>query len=133
MIAFLVAFLAMEAVSYAMHRWVMHGVGWGWHRSHHEPRRGRRLEENDRFPIVFATLSIVLFATGRWWVAAGVTAYGVLYAVVHEIYIHRRVRIRLPRTKYLDWLRSAHAEHHRDGGEPYGMLLPITRSARARL
>jgi hypothetical protein len=69
MIAFLVAFLAMEAVSYAMHRWVMHGVGWGWHRSHHEPRRGRRLEENDRFPIVFATLSIVLFATGRWWVA----------------------------------------------------------------
>ena len=133
MTGFVVALVAMEAVSYAMHRWVMHGAGWGWHRSHHEPRRGRRFEENDRFPIVFALLAMVLFATGHWSVAIGVTAYGALYALVHEVYIHRRVRIRLPRTRYLDWLREAHADHHRTGGEPYGMLLPITRRARARL
>ena len=132
MIGFLVALVAMEGVSYAMHRWVMHGVGWGWHRSHHGPRP-KGLEPNDRFPIVFAIAAMALFATGHWWIAAGITTYGALYALVHEVYIHRRVRVRLPRTPYLDWLRESHAEHHRDGGEPYGMLLPITRRARARL
>lgn len=139
MIGFVVAFLGMEAVSYAMHRWVMHGVGWGWHRSHHEPRTGR-FEKNDRFPIVFASVAVVLFATGRWGPALGVTAYGALYATVHDVYIHRRVRsVRLPSTRYLRWLREAHADHHRSEGEPYGMLLPLVRdrssarSARARL
>jgi hypothetical protein len=37
---FLVTIVAMEAVAWAVHRYVMHGVGWGWHRSHHEPREG---------------------------------------------------------------------------------------------
>ena len=34
---FAAAFVAMEGVSYAGHRWVMHGPGMGWHRSHHAP------------------------------------------------------------------------------------------------
>ena len=32
--------LLMECVAWATHKYVMHGWGWGWHRSHHEPRRG---------------------------------------------------------------------------------------------
>jgi len=32
---------------------VMHGWGWGWHRSHHEPRRGM-FEKNDLFAVVGA-------------------------------------------------------------------------------
>ena len=44
-------FVAMEGVSYAAHRWVMHGRGMGWHRSHHAPPAAR-FERNDRFPLV---------------------------------------------------------------------------------
>ena len=125
-------FVAMEAVSYAMHRWVMHGVGMVWHRSHHAPPQGR-VERNDLFPLVFATIGIVLFALGSgplpplWWIGVGVTAYGAAYLVVHELFIHHRLRVRPPRSRYLDWLRASHADHHRRGGEPYGMLLPLRR------
>jgi beta-carotene 3-hydroxylase len=137
------SFTAMEGVSYAAHRWLMHGPGWGWHRSHHGPRRAT-FEPNDRFPLCFAVVGIVLFAAGRStpalsWIASGITLYGVVYLGVHELYIHRRLQVWLPSNRYLEWLRAAHADHHRRGGEPYGMLLPLVRdrvssgSARARL
>jgi beta-carotene 3-hydroxylase len=32
--------VVMEGVAWAAHRYVMHGWGWGWHRSHHEPHDG---------------------------------------------------------------------------------------------
>ncbi len=129
-------FVGMEAVSYAMHRWVMHGFGIAWHRSHHRPPTGR-FERNDRFPLVFAALGILLFALGAgpwpalWWVGLGVTAYGAAYLVVHELFIHRRLPVRLPRSRYLAGLRDAHRDHQRAGGEPYGMLLPFRRDRRS--
>ena len=36
----------MEMIAWASHKYVMHGFGWGWHRSHHEPRDGA-LERHD--------------------------------------------------------------------------------------
>ncbi len=126
------SFLLMEGVSYATHRWVMHGFGMAWHRSHHAPPKGR-LERNDLFPVCFSALGITLFAAASlglshlWWVAAGVTAYGATYLFVHEVYIHRRLPMRLPGVRYLDWLREAHGDHHRGAGEPFGMLLPLVR------
>jgi len=150
----LVSFVAMEGVSYATHRWVMHGPAMSWHRSHHRPPAGR-FERNDRFPLCFSVVGVALFALAStvapslWWVAVGVTGYGVAYLFVHDVYIHRRLGKGLPRVGYLEWLRRSHAFHHRDGGEPFGMLLPIgrrtasasdalldrasTRKARARL
>ena len=133
MIAILVAvvtFAAMEGVSYAAHRWVMHGPsGIGWHASHHRPASGR-FERNDLFPAVFSVVGFGLFVAAVTWpvlrpVAAGVTAYGVAYLVVHELFIHRRLSVPLPRWRYLTWLRRSHALHHRYGAEPYGMLLPV--------
>ena len=59
------AFVAMEGASYALHRWVMHGFGMGWHRSHHQPPTSR-FERNDRFPLCFSLLGVVLFALGAW-------------------------------------------------------------------
>jgi beta-carotene 3-hydroxylase len=126
------AFVAMEGVSYATHRWVMHGVGMPWHRSHHAPPRGR-FERNDLFPIFFAALGIILFALGSglvpalWWIGVGVTAYGLAYAIVHEVFIHRRVPLPMPRLAYFVWLRDAHRDHHLGGDEPFGMLLPVVR------
>jgi beta-carotene 3-hydroxylase len=43
---------AMEAVAYAVHRWIMHGPGWFLHKSHHEP--SGPLEANDLYGLIFA-------------------------------------------------------------------------------
>lgn len=130
------AFVAMEAVSYATHRWVMHGLGMVLHRSHHTTQ-GRGLEANDAFPVVFASLAVLLFAAGTAGgrarafsaVAAGVTAYGAAYGWVHDIYIHRRLPLARHRYRVLERLAEAHELHHRFGGEPYGMLLPVVPRA----
>ena len=89
------AFVLMEPVTAATHRWVMHGIGEMLHRSHHQARRGR-FERNDWFPVLFAAIVIVGFAAGfniDGWsslvpVGIGVTAYGVAYAPVS--YTHLR-------------------------------------------
>ena len=136
-VLFVVAFVAMEVVAVVEHRWVMHGVGWSWHRSHHQVPGRRHLEANDRFPVVFAVLAIVAFLVGTqvdgWaWlipVAAGMTAYGASYTIVHEGYIHGRLGVRLPRSALLDRLAAAHLVHHRHNGAPFGMLLPMVPAA----
>ena len=132
-----VSFGSMELISYAVHRWVMHGVGMVWHRSHHAAPVGR-FERNDLYPVCFAAAGVALFAIPAlgwvpdlFWVGVGVTAYGTIYLFVHDLYIHRRVPVTVPRLRYLEWLRSAHGDHHRRGGEPYGMLLPLVRDAPA--
>lgn len=126
------AFVVMEGVSYAAHRWVMHGFAMSWHRSHHAPAKGR-LERNDLFPVCFSAVGVLLFALGSlgldaaWWVGVGVTAYGACYLFVHEVYIHHRLPIRVPKLRYLEWLRDSHRVHHQTSAEPYGMLLPLVR------
>lgn len=126
------AFVAMEPVTAATHRWVMHGLGERLHRSHHRPGR-HRWEANDAFPVMFAAVVCV----GLWigfnrpgWsglvpVGAGITLYGLAYALVHDAYIHRRITLfGGHRFRLLDRLATAHRVHHRHGGAPYGMLLP---------
>ena len=133
------SFLGMELVSYATHRWVMHGPGMGWHRSHHRPADGR-FERNDLFPLCFSAGGVALFALATvgpalhtlFWVGVGVTAYGALYMVVHDVCIHRRLPVPIPSSRYLAWVRDAHRVHHVTGGEPYGMLLPLVPGSSAR-
>jgi len=141
----LTAFLAMEPMSYLAHRFVMHGPGMGLHRSHHS-RLATRFERNDLYPVVFAAMTILAMAAGSMSptlrvllpVGAGVTLYGAAYGFVHDVYIHARLG-RLPRVAALEWLKEAHEIHHRFGGEPYGMLLPVVparlraRAAAARV
>ena len=132
-----VAFVAMEPLTYAAHRWLMHGPGMRFHRSHHRRwpsrREGERwVEGNDVFPLGFAAVTIVAIAAGLNVdrlgvlvpVAVGVTAYGAAYAFVHDVYVHRRVPVRFE-SEALDRLAAAHELHHRFGGEPYGMLAPV--------
>lgn len=135
----MVAFVLMEPATYAAHRWVMHGVGWVLHRSHHRRRQGR-WEANDWFPVAFASVTVGAMALGTGVrsahllvpVGVGVTVYGAAYAFVHDVYIHARFG-RLPVLAPLERLRDAHALHHRFGGEPYGMLCPVVpRALRAR-
>lgn len=136
----LAAFGAMEPVTYAAHRWLMHGPAERLHRSHHvnaARARAERWEANDVFPLVFGAAVVGLLAAGfnvAGWGAlvpacVGITVYGAAYAAVHDLYIHRRF-IRSRRTlPVLEHLAEAHRTHHRTNGEPYGMLLPVVRRA----
>ncbi len=132
------ALVTMEGVSALTHRVVMHGAGMVWHRTHHRPGTGG-FELNDLFPACFSAVGVALFAVATFgpvplllWVALGVTAYGAAYLFVHELFIHRRLPVRVPAVAYLDWLRDAHRVHHRYGGAPYGMLLPVVSANRRR-
>lgn len=124
----LIAFVAMEPVAALVHRGIMHGVGWVIHASHHRPREGT-FEANDAFPLLFALPTIALFWFGRHdpvavAIAVGITLYGVAYSFVHDGYIHERLG-RMPKVRYLEYLKHAHAVHHLYNEGPYGMLVPI--------
>jgi len=124
------AFVGMEGFTYLAHRFVMHGVGWVLHASHHHASAAR-FEANDIFPGIGAAVAMIGFAVGfnvpvpsLIAVGAGVTAYGIAYMFVHDIYIHGRLG-RMPEVAVLERLRRAHAIHHMFMAEPYGMLLPV--------
>lgn len=129
---FLVSFLGMEIVAYATHRFLMHGALWFLHASHHEPRRGK-LEKNDLFGIFFSVPSIILiyFGTNGYPhllpIGLGMTAYGACYFLVHDVIVHRRVRIAYrPVRGYMLRVIKAHEYHHRtvrkDGAVSFGFL-----------
>ncbi|HMF04397.1 MAG TPA: sterol desaturase family protein [Acidimicrobiia bacterium] len=130
------ALVVMEPVTALVHRFVMHGFGMGWHRSHHEAPR-RALEANDLFPVVFAAATIVLLAIGVSVSGApsllvpigiGVTAYGAAYLLVHDVVIHRRIAfLPVPDALLRPW-REAHNVHHLFARAPYGFLAPVVPS-----
>ncbi len=130
----LISFAIMELVSYLAHRYIYHGIGWFFHKSHHQRRSGI-FEWNDIFPMIFATLTILILLYGlsdpdrSELVAAGVgiSAYGLVYFFIHDLYIHRRAKWLKLRLPFLRELKQAHALHHRTGGEPYGLLFVIRR------
>lgn len=129
---FVATVVGMEVFAWAMHRYVMHGVLWSWHRSHHEPHDGM-LEKNDLFALVFALPAIALLAFGQdlWsWarpVGLGITAYGLIYAWFHDGLVHRRYPTGLSgRSAFWRKRIQAHRLHHavrtRDGGVSFGFL-----------
>ena len=152
-----VSFVLMEPVTALTHRFMMHGLGAALHHSHHRNAAasiGRVVdrdatgtdmggqygthgfEANDAFPVMFAALVLGGMAIGfnldGWTVlvpiGVGVTAYGVCYALVHDVYIHRRVGRHHTIGRHvpgLHHLAAAHRVHHDRNGAPYGMLLPV--------
>ena len=136
----------MEGVAYAVHRWVMHGpLGWGWHQSHHDSDHEGPFEKNDLYAVVFSVLAIALFAVGSawwaplWWVAVGMSVYGVIYFVVHDGLVHQRWPFRVvPKRGYLRRLYQAHRLHHavegRDDCVSFGFVYaPPVDDLKARL
>ncbi|MGG5289281.1 sterol desaturase family protein [Pseudomonas shirazensis] len=144
LLTFLITLAAMEGVAYLAHKYIMHGFGWGWHRSHHEPRHGL-FEKNDLYAVVFAGLAITLIALGTagWyplqWIGAGMTGYGLLYFIAHDGLVHRRWPLRIvPRHGYLKRLYQAHLMHHavqgKDGCVSFGFLYsPTVEQLKAQL
>jgi len=122
----------MEAFAFATHKYVLHGWGWSWHRSHHEPNDGK-FEKNDLYAVTFAGIVMLMFAIGvtwefSWWAALGATLYGAIYTFVHDIMVHQRFGMRwVPRRGYPKRLLQAHRLHHavkgRDGSVSFGFLI----------
>ncbi len=112
----------MEAFAWGAHKYLMHGWGWGWHRSHHAPRAGL-MERNDWYAVVFAGVAVALIALGNdghaplQWIGAGMTLYGLLYFVAHDGLVHKRWPLRwVPRSGYFKRLYQAHRLHHAVAG-----------------
>ncbi len=130
---------AMELTAFAVHKHVMHGWGWAWHRSHHEQRTAL-FERNDLYALVFAAVSLFFFAflaglwSPFWWIGVGTVVYGFLYTILHDGLVHHRLPFfRSPRRGYLKRLVQAHRLHHavrnREGAVSFGFLYapPVER------
>ena len=120
----------MEPVTALTHRIVMHGTLWIWHKSHHN-RYGTKFELNDLFPIVFSLVAVILFVIGMEnpnvrYIACGVTLYGFVYFIVHEIIIHSRFGHFGSNMRLVQYWRFGHNVHHQFQKEPYGFVIPIT-------
>ncbi|WP_205478485.1 sterol desaturase family protein [Sphingomonas arenae] len=127
--------VAMEAIAYAIHRWVMHSrLGWVLHESHHRDRKGW-FERNDLYAVIFAAPSVLLIyggmnaGWGDWaiWVGAGVAFYGLVYFGFHDVIVHGRIAHRIvPRSRYFKRIVQAHKMHHavegREGAVSFGFI-----------
>lgn len=128
----LATIVVMEPLTYAAHRWLMHGVGVWLHQSHHSSDESR-FELNDWFPVAFSSVGLAAAAAGASVgslslllpVSIGAGLYGLAYLFVHDVYIHRRLRWFTAEIGVCERLKAAHRIHHIWHGEPFGMLLPI--------
>ena len=141
---FLGALAFMEGFAFVMHKYVMHGFMWVWHKSHHEPREGL-FELNDLFAVVFAAPAIVAIWLGTNGgmplmlpVGLGITAYGAIYFLFHDGLVHRRWPMPKAKSEYWKRLIQAHRFHHavhtKDGCVSFGFLMaPPVRRLKAQL
>ena len=134
----LAAYVGMEFVAWAAHRYLMHGPLWSWHEDHHKPKYEKTgfWEKNDRFFIVFAIPSMFsymagsLYADYRWllFVGIGISLYGLTYFLIHDVYIHQRFKwFKQLDSKYSRAILKAHGAHHaittKEDCESFGLLV----------
>ncbi|RZK36984.1 MAG: beta-carotene hydroxylase [Pedobacter sp.] len=121
-------FLAMEAVAWLTHKYIMHGIFWYFHKDHHQKDHDSFFEKNDFFFLIFAIPGIVCLALGSFYgneaalyIGIGITLYGATYFLVHDIFIHQRFKIfRNTDNNYFKAIRRAHKMHHKHRGKEYG-------------
>ncbi|MDQ3142498.1 MAG: sterol desaturase family protein [Bacteroidota bacterium] len=133
----ILSFLGMEFMAWFTHKFLMHGPLWSWHEDHHkqEPSKLHFWEKNDRFFLVFAIPSFFCYLLGSttqftWllFVGIGISVYGLVYFLVHDVYIHRRFKwFNHLNNAYSKAVLRAHGAHHskqtKEEGESFGMLL----------
>ncbi|MBK6905069.1 MAG: sterol desaturase family protein [Saprospirales bacterium] len=126
----------MEFVAWFAHKFVMHGFLWDWHEDHHKPQyKGEKFfEKNDRFFLVFAIPSALAYILGTvtplswlFFVGVGISIYGLIYFLIHDVYIHRRFSwFKQLDNRYSRAILRAHGAHHakqtKEEGESFGLL-----------
>ncbi len=130
----LITFILMEGLTWMTHKYVMHGFLWVLHRDHHDHDHESVLQHNDYFFIIFAVPAIILMYLGSthqfnhlFFIGLGITLYGCAYFLVHDVFIHQRIKLfRNTRNPYLLAIRRAHKQHHKHTdkhrGECFGFL-----------
>lgn len=114
------AFVLMEFWAAFIHRTVYHGALWSIHRSHHRGRREGTFETNDIFVLAHAAAAMAVLLTGLLLdlpaltaAGIGITVYGLLYALIHDGFIHGRLPLAwLGRWRLFRSLRDDHLYHH---------------------
>jgi beta-carotene 3-hydroxylase len=112
-------FLFMEGVAWFLHKYVMHGFGWFLHEDHHRYTKGK-FEKNDVFGLIFSVVSFLMIFTGwlsgfdiKFFIGIGIMCYGLGYFLVHDIFFHRRFKIKYrPQSNYMKRVLNAHSIHH---------------------
>ena len=130
----IITFFLMEGVAWATHKYIMHGILWSWHRSHHKIH-SHPLEMNDLFALVFSIPSVLLIIVGyefeaiSWlrFIGFGVLAYGIFYFIFHDVIVHRRIKVKFnAKHPYLRRIMNAHYVHHechsKEGARAFGFL-----------
>lgn len=130
----IITFLMMEGLTWCIHKYIMHGFLWRLHRDHHDHSSEGAVEKNDYFFLIFAVPTIILMYYGTvngfnlwFYVAVGISLYGMAYFFVHDIIIHQRIKfLRNTKNPYLLAIRRAHKQHHKhlgkEDGECFGFL-----------
>lgn len=130
----LCVFLSMEGVTWCIHKYVMHGFLWVLHKDHHDHSSKGNMEKNDYFFFIFAMPAIILMYFGAlngfnflFYIGIGITLYGIAYFLVHDIFIHQRLRFfRNANSPYFKAIRRGHKQHHKhlvkEEGECFGFL-----------
>lgn len=128
-----ITFLVMEAITWATHKYVMHGFLWYLHEDHHKPT-SNFFEKNDAFFLIFAVPSWLCIMFGlqdqKYWLAGigfGIALYGFAYFLVHDVIIHQRFKwFSRSNNTYVRTIKWAHKMHHKhlgkDTGESFGLL-----------
>ena len=117
--------IAMECLSWFIHKYLFHGPLWFLHKSHHQKAKSF-FEWNDLFAALFAALSLYLMYIDRhnlgyrFFIGLGITLYGMIYFVVHDWFVHRRFKTFKSNNTYLQAVRKAHKIHHKNRGKKEG-------------
>ena len=121
-------------MAWATHKYLMHGLGWYFHKDHHQPTKGV-FEKNDVYFLIYAIPSWLLIMFGmmagndiRVSIGSGIALYGIAYFLVHEVFIHQRLSwFKRTDNLYFRAIRKAHKVHHKhlgkEHGECFGMLI----------
>jgi beta-carotene 3-hydroxylase len=129
------AFMGMEFMAWATHKYVMHGFMWSFHKDHHRKDHNSWFERNDVFFLIYATPGASLMILGiladfdlRFFIGLGITLYGFTYFMVHDVFIHQRFKwFRDTNHPYFLAIRKAHKAHHKvvgkEDGTCFGMLV----------
>ena len=129
---FVIGFGLMEVFSWAIHKYIMHGVLWSIHKTHHRHTKGP-FELNDLFTLLFGGIAVLLIFLGidtfdyRFWIGCGISGYGMVYFVLHDMLIHKRINtFGRPKSRFLKAIAKAHRDHHKtkecEGAVSFGLL-----------
>ncbi|PZV86426.1 beta-carotene 3-hydroxylase [Algoriphagus aquaeductus] len=112
-------FACMEFSGWFIHKYLMHGPLWIIHKTHHQPSKSF-FEWNDVFSLIFGSVAVILILLGidtldyRFWMGVGISLYGLLYFILHDVMVHRRLKwFDRPKNTFLKGIFKAHQAHHK--------------------